>query len=453
MPCARRTRLDEEPMSRSRRIARTLRASGRFLFATMLTGACQPVAPEKPVPAQRPGTTWDTLSIYAQATPRDTTQARDSTPTLPEAARPKVLSVRIGSVLPTTGSPAFQEFSRLIAEGIEVAASSYLGPAGNVALDVKDDAGDPTMAAAQTRQIESSGAIGAVGFLESASLEAAATAREARLPLVSPTARVATQPGVYTLSGPDPYAAAEVAGYAAQAGFKRVAIVNSRAPESAEEADAFAAELQNRGVPMVGRFEYDAGQTSFGEPLKAAAEALRGAEIRALHLGPDDTLHVEVLDQVALFLPVPPEDVELLAPQVTFFGLDTLGIQILGTSAWTDPTVLADVEGRHTNGVVATRAVGAGPGAEGYERFKAAYEDHFQRTLVSPVPALGYDAAVLLLEAARSGARTPEAAESALERERGVAGATGIFAVRDGHVYRRTEVVRIEQGSFVPVVF
>ena len=43
--------------------------------------------------------------------------------------------------------------------------------------------------------------------------------------------------------------------------------------------------------------------------------------------------------------------------------------------------------------------------------------------------------------------------EAALEGERDVPGATGIFSVRDGRVYRRTEVVRIEEGSFVPVVF
>ncbi|MCG6955531.1 MAG: ABC transporter substrate-binding protein [Gemmatimonadetes bacterium] len=440
-------------MSRPRRIARALSASGRFLFATALTGACHPVSPERPVPPQRPGATWDTLSIYAHPAARDTAEPKDSTSELAQAPPPKVLAVHIGSVLPTTGSPAFREYSRLIAEGIEVAASSYLGSEGNVTVNVQDDAGDPAMAASQTREIEASGAIGAVGFLESASLDAAAAARLVDMPLVSPTARVVTQPGVYTLSGPDPIAAAEVARYAAQAGFKRVAIVNSRAPESAEEADAFAAALTAGGIPTAGRFEYDAGQTSFGEPLKAAAEALRGAEIRALHLGPDDTLHVETLEPVALFLPVPPEDVELLAPQVTFFGLDTLGIQILGTSAWTDATVLQDVDSRHTDGVVATRPVGAGPGAEGYERFKAAYESHFQRTLVSPVPALGYDAAVLLLEAARGGARTVDAVEAALGAERSVAGATGIFSVRNGRVYRRTEVVRIEQGRFVPVVF
>jgi ABC-type branched-subunit amino acid transport system substrate-binding protein len=191
--------------------------------------------------------------------------------------------------------------------------------------------------------------------------------------------------------------------------------------------------------------------------LKAAQEALRGDEIRAAaaQLGPDDTLHVDVatLDPVAIFLPVPPEDVELLAPQVTFFGLDTLGIQVLGTSGWTDAEALSGVDQRHTTGVVATAPVSAGPGSPGYQRFMSAYEEHFQRTLVSPVPALGYDAALLVLDAAKGGARTPRALAAALEGVRDVEGATGIFSVKDGRVFRRTEVVRIEHGGFVPVIY
>lgn len=442
-------------VSRPRRIARALNASGRFLFVAVLAVACRSAVPGSAAPAPHPGAARDTVEAPTEAA-RSTPQGDTASGKQSEAAA-EFLDVRIGSVLPTTGSPAYREFSSLIAEGIEVAAASYLGPTARVSVDSRDDAGDPNVAAAQIREIEAGGAIGAVGFLESGSLDAAASSRRGELPLVSPTVRVTTQPGVYTLSGPDPQAAAAVAAYAARSGIVRVAIVNSRAPESAQEADAFAATLRSQGVPLVGRFEYDAGETSFGGPLKAAQEALRGAEIRALaaQLGPDDTLHVDVdsLDHVALFLPVPPEDVELIAPQVTFFGLDTLGIQELGTSGWTDPDVLAHVDSRHTSGVVATRPMGAGRGSPGYERFKAAYESHFQRTLVSPVPALGYDATVLLLEAARRDARTPMSLEAALERERDVAGATGIFSVQDGHVYRRTEVVRIERGSFVPVVF
>jgi ABC-type branched-subunit amino acid transport system substrate-binding protein len=365
---------------------------------------------------------------------------------LPAGAR----TLGIASVLPIGGSPGFREFAGQIAEGVELAATSYLGPSVEVRIDARDDRGEPALAASTVLALEETKAVGAVGFLESGALEAAAQERTGPMPLVSPTARTADAEGTYTLSGADPFAAAAMARYAERAGFVRVAIINSRAPESIEEADAFANALQETGVQLAGRFVYDVGATYFGDQIRGARAALRADEIKALDLGPDDTLHVEMLQPVAVFIPIPPEDVELVAPQVTFFGLDTLAIHTLGTSGWTDAETLETVDQRHTNGVIAVAPVDAGPGSPGYTRFKDEFEDHFRRSLVSPVPALGYDAALLLLEAARNGARTPAGVRSSLERIRDLEGATGTFSVIDGRVVRRTHIVQIEHGTLIP---
>ena len=187
------------------------------------------------------------------------------------------------------------------------------------------------------------------------------------------------------------------------------------------------------------------------EQIVGAQNALRQAEIAALELGEDDTLHVELLEPVALFVPIPPEDVEFVAPQVTHYGLDTLAIDILGTSAWTDPRVLEAIDTRHTTGVVATAAVGRELGSAGRVAFQDAYERHLQRSLVSPVPAIGYDAALLLLEALRIRPTTPVQVREAVEALRDVEGATGIFSVVDGRVVRRTELVYIDNGTLVPI--
>lgn len=355
----------------------------------------------------------------------------------------------LGAVLPLGGSPAFREFATSVAEGIEVAAATF--PQGvTVEVVSLDDQGDPALAGAAVTELERSGALGAIGFLEEGSLDAAADRRTGIFPLVSPTSRTARGEGTYTLSGADPQAAVAMARYAAREGFRRVAVIHSRSSESQEEAEAFEGALRSLGVPMAGRFAYDAGATYFQEPIAAAQEALRGAEIRALGLGPEDTLRVEMLEPVALFVPVPAEDVELLAPQLTFFGLDTLAIRILGTSGWTDNRTLGAVDNRHTTGVVATTPVDGGPGTPGYMRFRQAYERHFQRTLVSPVPALGYDAALLLLAGLQEGARSPSQLRAAVERVRDLEGATGSFSVVGGRVVRRTQVVRIEHGTLIP---
>jgi ABC-type branched-subunit amino acid transport system substrate-binding protein len=343
------------------------------------------------------------------------------------------------------------DFARLISEGVEVAAATYLDSMVHVEVEEKDDEGDPFTAAERVAELEESRVLGAVGFLEEGALEVAAEGRRSSLALISPTARTTPEDGVYSLAGADPQAASTMARYAALAGYMRVAILHSMAPASTEEADAFEETLSSMGVPVAGRFVYPAGATFFGDQIRGARDALRADEIRALGLTEEDTLDVAMLEPVALFIPIPPEDVELLAPQVTFYGLDTLAIEVLGTSGWTDAQTLQTVDTRHTTGVVATSPVGSGSGSPGFRRFEEAYETHFQRSLISPVPALGYDATLLLLEASRAGARTPGQVRRALEDVRDLEGATGVFSVRRGRVVRLTELVRIEHGTLIPI--
>jgi ABC-type branched-subunit amino acid transport system substrate-binding protein len=100
---------------------------------------------------------------------------------------------------------------------------------------------------------------------------------------------------------------------------------------------------------------------------------------------------------------------------------------------------------------VATAPVGTGVTSEGYLRFKEAYEERFQQTLVSPVPAAGYDATLVLLEALRSGRTGPSDVRLALEGLGEVQGATGVFTVVDGRVVRRTHVVLIRNGTLTPI--
>ena len=107
----------------------------------------------------------------------------------------------------------------------------------------------------------------------------------------------------------------------------------------------------------------------------------------------------------------------------------------------------------YLDGVVATVPAGTGPGSPGYARFQAAYELHFQRTLVSPTPAIGYDAALLLLEALRPGRLSPSEIRSSFQGLRDIEGATGTFSVVDDRVVRRTDLVRIDRRRLVPVFF
>ena len=384
------------------------------------------------------------------------TSTEDSTATeelLPEASPDEAKVLEIATLLPFGGPPGLAEFAQLIAEGVEIAAVELSEPLLDVRITSLDDQGDPALTGILIGDLEDSSIRGVIGFLEDSSLEIAGNARQIAVPLVSPTARSASRAGagVYSLEGPDPVAAEEMARYAFEYGYTRIAVLHSQSSESVQEANAFEEMSRTLGLSVVGRYAYQVGATSFAEEIIGAQNALRAAEIAALGLEEDDTLDVELLEPVALFVPIPSEDVEFVAPQVVHYGLDTLAIDILGTSGWTDSQVLETVDLRHTTGVVATASVGHAEDRNTSIQFREAYERHFQRSLISGVPALGYDTALLLIEGLKGGAESPEEIRIAIEGLREIEGAAGVYSLVDGRILRLTEVVYIDEGILLPV--
>lgn len=370
---------------------------------------------------------------------------------LPEE-RQRVRVFTIATVLPKTGPPALVEYAGQVAEGIEVAMATVLGEEYEVTVLSVDNEGDPERSAQLVAELEADGVAGLIGFLQDDVLIAAGGVRQGLVPLVSPTARTASIAGenAYSLAGADPEAAVAIARYAAGRAFQRVAMVYPATPVATEEADAFADAAAALGIPVVGRFTYEAGATFFESQILEARDSLRAFEIESLGLGEEDTLFVDMLEPVGLFMPIPPEDVELLAPQVIHFGLDTLAIEVIGTSGWSDAQALQAVDTRHTTGVVAT-APAREAGALGALRFQQAYEERFQRTLIGGTPSIGYDAALLLLEALRPGRIRPEQSQRSFRALTDIQGATGTLSVVNDRVVRRTRVVRIDNGVPVPV--
>ena len=271
-----------------------------------------------------------------------------------------------------------------------------------------------------------------VGPLVEPELSAAVSARVQPIPLISPTAPevVAGAENVYTLGGPDLEGARALARWAAGSGISRVALLHPRGAESEEEASAFTGVFQAAGGSILGQFLYDEGTTYFQTQMQS----------------------IEGLMPDALVLPIPAEDVEIVAPQITFFGLDTLDIRILGTGGWTREDVLGAVSSRHTDGVVSVTPdpIGRGdsPGAQALVR---AYETLYRRTLRSSVPAVGYDAAALMLEALRGGARTPTNIAAELGSIAAFPGATGQLGIEDGRAVRGNELVCVHDGIMSPI--
>ncbi len=326
---------------------------------------------------------------------------------------------RIGAILPTSGSPRLREFATGIQEGIEVAFQMFGQPVGNrkaAELVVQDSGGDIVGARIAFSGIEASEVLGIIGPLQDGALSEIASRVQGTLAVISPTSPVVPEgsTGVYSLSSADPGGARALARYAIASDLFTAVVVYPDNADGLYEARAFSESFQSYGGLMLGEISYPIGATFFEEQLRQAEALL-----------PD-----------VLVLPLPARDVELMAPQVTFFGLDSLEIRVLGTTGWSEEAMLSRVDTRHTNGVVTVSPQPAEGQGEGYERFVEAYEALYQRTLLDLVPALGFDAAGLLLQGIRRGASTPGDLLDTLEAMPGFSGATGRLFVVDGRVVR-----------------
>lgn len=348
-------------------------------------------------------------------------------PVLAELALRRRTSPVIGVMLPNSGSPRLREFADLIQEGIRIALEVFGQAEGGrsaTELVVQDNGGGVAGVGPALAALESAGALGIVGPLQDGNLFEVARLRQRPGAVISPTAPLVPEgtTGIYSMGGEDPGASRALARYAMASQLATAVVVYPESRDGTFETRAFVETYQALGGSVLGQIGYPAGATFFKEQLREV-EALR----------PD-----------VLVLPLSARDVELMAPQVTFFGLDSLEIRVLGTAGWTEDDVLSRVDPRHTNGVIAASPQPPGRELEGYRRFVDAYEAFHQRTLPSSVPALGYDATALLLEGIRGGARTPAELASALERISDFPGATGLLSVEEGRIVRQHFVVCLQ---------
>src|SRR5690606_10108857 len=85
------------------------------------------------------------------------------------------------------------------------------------------------------------------------------------------------------------------------------------------------------------------------------------------------------------------------------------------------------------------------------QAFTQRYESTYRRTLNSDLPALGYDAVRLLIQALGQDRPAPGVVAERLAAISDLRGATGILSVQDGALVRRPYLVRIEGGNLIPL--
>ena len=338
----------------------------------------------------------------------------------------------IGVVLPVSGSPSNREYTRLFMEGMEIAVEFARQAGLDVELLVEDNRGTASGTVRGVSALVSRGAVAILGPLGADNVGVAVRNAPRNVPFFSPTARYLPigRRGVYSLGAGDPGAGLALAGAVADLGYGDAVVIHPRSAGERLEAVAFQEAFAAVGGVVRRRIPYQPGTTTFEEPLT-----------EAMLLAPS-----------LLVIVAPPGDVELLAPQIAFFGLDELGVQVAGTAAWTAPSVIGAVARRHTDGVIAVSTVP--PGAAVQEPpagFVDAYERRFRRSLHSMVPAAGFDLVRMALGAYGEAARTSSDMITALERLHRFEGVTGTYSFSGGRLTREFHAVRIFDGNLYPV--
>ncbi len=336
----------------------------------------------------------------------------------------------IGAILPVSGSPSNREYAQLFLEGVEVAVALALGAGVRVDFTVEDNSGTPSGSARAAAALASDGAVAILGPLSDGNMESVAAAVSERVALLSPTAtRLPSRRGIYSMGGGYPGAGRALANAVAGLGYSDAVVIHPASPAETLEAAAFSEAFTAANGIVRRRLTYNPGLTTFGEAL----------------------LEVESLVPELLVVAAPAADVELLAPQISFYGLDTLDIQVAGTGAWTTPSVLESVARRHTDLVIAVSTSLPGATRDPAAEFVAAYEEHFRRTLRSPVPATGFDLFRMVLAAHGDGHRTGRDFVAAMDALQRFEGATGTYSFVDGRLVREYFPVRIYDAALHPL--
>ncbi len=451
---------------------------------------------------------------YADGQPASSTlgyQARELARLAEDAlSTPSADAPVIGVVLPRSGPRVLVRYADWVLEGIRLAVDEAQRRQGRpIDLVVADDSGGSRTRAA-VQELEDRGALAIVGPLMPGQLGPAAEARrDSRLVMVSPTAPPSSMwPRTYTVRPGDSRGAQQLGRFAADVGFRQAAVLYARAAEYEGKAQAFAVEYETLGGDVKAMVPYDSGTTTFGPHMHQILEAvapedtvLTGVWVDSLIalgflpnrmvadsmardtllmmidlLQPPDTMGMFELwpdtvptgaDTVpdpwlgrppqrpfALFVSGPQQDVPKIAPQVAFYDLDSAGVQVFGDEAWAAANVRRVTPHRDLEGVIVASPFPPGQGdGVAAQAFVDAYEARYRRSLDNQLPALGYDAANLVLQALPNRMLTPDALARRFGFLAGIRGATGELSVRAGKVVRRPYLVVIHNGELEPAPF
>ncbi|MDX9708126.1 MAG: penicillin-binding protein activator [Trichloromonas sp.] len=168
-------------------------------------------------------------------------------------------------------------------------------------------------------------------------------------------------------------------------GLSRFAVLYPENSQGKTLAGVFVNAVLRRGGQIVATEGYGENLNDFRIPLRL----VKGEDPNINASTTNDPPRFE-----ALFLPDYPEKISLIAPQLSYYGLQD--VQLLGISGWKSPELLRS-SGRYLQGAIFADGFYAEAGAANVRRFVEAYSARYG-VPPSILEAQGYDVASLLLQ-------------------------------------------------------
>ncbi len=364
--------------------------------------------------------------------------------------------VNIGVLAPLTGP--YAEYGESMIRGIKLALRDS---DKKVKLFVRDTQSNPVQATLAARSLIEEDKVSVIlGALRSeCTIGASATAQNSGIPLITPTSN---QEGIADLGdfifqfSPSTQKIGErLAQFAGKDLKIKELVILSPDDSYGENATlGFETIARDYGIKILAKEAYTPGSTDFSPQLKKIREILwlgkmekEGGFDSTKYLDrfgkpiPKSDIPVEV---DGFFLPIYPDDVALITPQIAFFKIQA---RLLGTEGWGDEKNL-DISQQFTQGVIFASDFYIEENNSSGDSFKKDFELSYKK-MPDKVAFLSYDAMRMLLSSLKD-ASLPESIKDNLlkiKRFKGISGEIdfapngenthiGIYSYQDGEIKR-----------------
>ena len=343
---------------------------------------------------------------------------------------PSAASRAIGVLLPLKGE--YASFGEEALQGILLAADVFGKGPSEVEVIVKDTGVDPaSIDRALTELASDERVAGVVGpLMSSTAVEAAKDGQRLGIPVITLSQKDGvTSAGefVFRNSFTLEDQAKALAGYSAGKGLKRFAVLHPQTNYGVELARHFDLAVKERGGAVVRQAPYAPGTTDFSAEVKRIFGVKTTERMEGRKKVTEFTQTVKI---DALLLPDSFETAALIIPYLDYYSIT--GVQLLGANGWNSPR-LSELAGKSVEGAVFVDGFFAGSGRPGTFEFVRKFEEAYGRA-PGAISAQAYDAATMLMNAAKGQGSDREAVAGRLRATtdfRGAAGSISFNARRE----------------------